>query len=134
MAIRPATASDADAIRELTRRAGAADDIAALIDDRDVRVLTQDSAVVGVLVLADGVDHLLIETALVDPARPGGGYVKALLAFAEQEARNRDHDAVRLVIDARSTDTTAVCRSLGYRELGPATVDGKPLLNLMKAL
>jgi N-acetylglutamate synthase-like GNAT family acetyltransferase len=134
MAIRPATASDGDAIRDLTRRAGAQDDVAALIDDRDIRVLTQDSSVVGVLALADRIDHLLIETALIDPTRPNRGFLKALLAFAEQEARNRDYDAVRLVIHARGTETAAVCRSLGYRAFDRTETDGRRVLVMCKAL
>lgn len=138
MAIRPATPNDTDGIRALVRSAEAHGIAAAIdritLDDTDLRVLTQDCAIVGVLVLADRVDHLLIETALVDPTQPNGGFQKALLAFAEQEARNRDHDTVRLAVDERRTDDVTLCRSLGYRAFDRIETNGHRVLIMGKAL
>ena len=133
MAIRPPTASDVDRIRDLACRASCAPimDWPALVEDGDLRVLTQDSDLVGILVLADRPDHLLLESMIVDPARSGQGFAKALLAFAEHEARNRGHDAIRLRFD-RSAADALLLHSLGYRETRHASNAGDSLIHLQK--
>lgn len=136
MAIRPPTASDVDRIRDLARRASCAPtmDWPALVDGGDLRVLTQDSALVGLLVLADRPDHLLIEAMIVDPTRSGHGFEKAILTFAESEARNRGHDAVEIPATAAANGSLALCRSLGYREMPRPDRDGERAVRLRKTV
>lgn len=147
MAIRPADAHDADTVQRVVVRAYQAYvarigrspqpmtmDYAALIQGGDVRVLTQDSAIVGVIVLSDRPDHLLIDNVAIDPIHQRKGYGKVLLAFAEQEARNRDHWQVRLYTNEAMTESLALYRSLGYRETHRATEDGYRRIYLSKAL
>lgn len=119
MAIRPATPNDAEAVRALTDVSGP--DYAVQIDDGDVRVLTQDNVVVGVLVLTDRPDHLRIDAAIVDPAYSGKGFEKVMTLFAEQEARNRGYDVVRVDGAAASAAALGVYRSLGFRDVGRST-------------
>jgi len=134
MAIRPATANDVDTIRALGTRTHPAADYAALIDETDVRVLTQNNAIVGFLVLVDGTDHLLIEAASVDPAHAGKGFEKAMAMFAEHEARNRGYDLVRVNADGSNAAAVAVYRSLGFRETQPDGTGGRGPATLEKVV
>lgn len=119
MAIRPATANDAEAVRALTDASDP--DYAARIDDGDVRVLTQDNMVVGVLVLTDRAEHLRIDAAIVDTAHAGKGFEKVMALFAEQEARNRGYDVLRVNVAGASAAALGVYRSLGFRDVGGST-------------
>ena len=114
MAIRPAISSDAETLGVLLIAAG---QISALIDEGDIRVMTQDSDIVGALMMTDTPDHLFLPALAVAPLHRHRGFDKVLLLFAEQEARNRGHDQVRVPIAFLATETLAVCRSLGYREV-----------------
>jgi ribosomal protein S18 acetylase RimI-like enzyme len=147
MAIRPATANDAGTIRDLVRRAydkyvarigrqpkPMTADYPVLIEDGVVRVLTQDSNIVGVLVLLDRADHLLLDNVAVDPAHQGKGFGKVLLAFAEHEARNRGYDQVRLYTNELMTENIMLYRSLGYRETHRAETAGYRLVHMQKAV
>lgn len=129
MAIRTATAAEADTVRDLVHRAyrkyvavlgrpplPMTADYPALIEEGVVWVLTQDGAIVGVLVLLDRSDHLLLENVAVDPEHQRKGYGKVLLSFAEREARERGYDQIRLYTNALMTGNIALYRSLGYRE------------------
>lgn len=137
MAIRTATAAEADTVRDLVHRAyqkyvavlgrpplPMTANYPALIEEGVVWVLTQDGAIVGVLVLLDRPDHLLLENVAVDPEHQRKGYGKILLAFAEREARERGHDQIRLYTNALMTGNIALYRSLGYREIHREGEDG----------
>ncbi|HET9149076.1 MAG TPA: GNAT family N-acetyltransferase [Alphaproteobacteria bacterium] len=137
MAIRTATAAEADTVRDLVHRAyqkyvavlgrpplPMTANYPALIEEGVVWVLTQDGAIVGVLVLLDRPDHLLLENVAVDPEHQRKGYGKILLAFAEREARERGHDQIRLYTNALMTGNIALYRSLGYRETHREGEDG----------
>lgn len=137
MAIRPATANDLDAVsalmpRQVEMRAALTADHPALIEDGVVRVLTQDSAVVGILVLLDRPDHLLVGAMEIDPFQKDKGFEKAMLTFAESEARNRGYDEVRLNASEATTGTIALCRSLGYREMTRRDRDGDRPIHMRK--
>lgn len=145
MAIRTATEPEADIVRELVHRAyrqyvtllgrpplPMTADYLALIEEGVVWVLTQDSAIVGVLVLLDRPDHLLLENVAVDPAHQRNGYGKVLLAFAEREARERGHDQIRLYTNELMTGNIALYRSLGYRETHREEISGRSLVFMAK--
>lgn len=137
MAIRTAAAAEADTVRDLVHRAyqkyvavlgrpplPMTADYRALIEEGVVWVLTQDGATVGVLVLLDRSDHLLLGNVAVDPEHQRKGYGKILLAFAEREARERGYDQIRLYTNALMTGNIALYRSLGYRETHREGEDG----------
>ena len=145
MAIRTATEIEANIVRELVHRAyrkyvtllgrpplPMTADYLALIEDGVVWVLTQDSAIVGMLVLLDRPDHLLIENVAVDPVHQRKGYGKVLLAFAEREARERSHDQIRLYTNELMTENIALYRSFGYREMHREEISGGRLVFMAK--
>jgi hypothetical protein len=107
MAIRPANPYDAEAICRLLN----VSDCAAMIENDDMRVLTQDSDIAGVLTMKDGIDYLEIERLIVAPSPKADAFAKIMVTFVEQEARERGHDQVRLCVSGPVT----VYRSLGYR-------------------
>jgi ribosomal protein S18 acetylase RimI-like enzyme len=137
VAIRIASAAEADTVRDLVHRAyrkyvavlgrpplPMTADYPALIEEGVVRVLTQDGAIIGVLVLIDRPDHLLLDNVAIDPPHQGKGYGKVLLAFAEREARERGYDRIRLYTNELMTSNIALYRSLGYRETHREGEDG----------
>lgn len=126
MAIRPANAQDAEALLRLLTVGNCKD----LIDNHDIRVLTQDSDVVGVLEMTDGVDHLVVERLIVAPMPNAEAFAKIMLTFAEQEARERGHDQVML----RVTEPLSLYRGLGYRHTDSIEINGARLFSLQKVV
>ena len=59
-------------------------------------MLEEAGAVRGLLVLEEHADHLLLDNVAVEPARKGTGDGRALLDFAEAEARRRGLPEIRL--------------------------------------
>jgi ribosomal protein S18 acetylase RimI-like enzyme len=100
------------------------DDHAARIRDGEAFVFEADGAVGGVLVLIDAPDHLLLDNIAVDPARRGTGLGRALLQFAEVEARRRGYPEVRLYTNEKMTENIALYGRIGYRETGRGAQSG----------
>ena len=80
--------------------------------------------------MADGIDHLLIERLVVAPAPEADTFTKILVTFAEQEARERGHDQVKLQV----SEPLSVYRSLGYRHTGPIEINGTRLFSMVKVV
>jgi GNAT superfamily N-acetyltransferase len=76
------------------------------------------------IVLVDEDDHLVVNNVAVAPAWQGHGLGRALLAFAEAEARRRGFDEVRLHTNAAMADNIAMYPKLGYAESGRETQGG----------
>jgi GNAT superfamily N-acetyltransferase len=92
-------------------------------DDYDWRVaageawvLDEAGAVRGVLVLVERADHLLLENVAVEPARKGKGDGRALLDFAEAEARRRGLPEIRLYTNELMERNIALYAARGYAE------------------
>ena len=98
--IRPAAASDLDAIRRCAEEAYALyvprigrkpapmiADFAAQIEAGQVHVCVEDEQILGCIVLYPRDDHLHIENVAVFPSQQGTGLGRYLLAFAETEER-----------------------------------------------
>jgi ribosomal protein S18 acetylase RimI-like enzyme len=83
-----------------------------------------DGAVLGLIVLIEGPDHLLVENVAVDPARQGAGVGRALLAYAEAHAAARSLPELRLYTNEAMTENLAFYPRLGYREVGRRVEDG----------
>jgi ribosomal protein S18 acetylase RimI-like enzyme len=126
--IRPAHAADLGAVRELVHRAYVPyverigirpgpldDDYAERIGNGYVSV-AEDPEIVGVIVLIDKSDHLLIENVAVEPNRQGEGIGRTLLALAEKRARETGRQMLRLYTNAAMTENLALYARLGYRE------------------
>ena len=104
------------------------------VDRGLVWVAVEGEAVVGLIVLVEEPDHLLIENVAVDPARQGEGVGRALLGFAEDSARAAGLDAIRLYTHEKMSENLALYAHLGYREFERRSQTGFDLVFLRKDL
>lgn len=81
-----------------------------------VSVAEDAGAVVGLIVLVPEPDHLLVENVAVDPERQGEGIGRALLAFAEDVAREAGTPTLCLYTHVLMTENRALYAHLGYEE------------------
>jgi GNAT superfamily N-acetyltransferase len=92
------------------------DDYGARVSAGEAWVLEAAGAVHGVLVLEDHADHLLLHNVAVEPARRGEGDGRALLDFAEAEARRRGFPEIRLYTNELMERNIALYAARGYAE------------------
>ena len=71
-----------------------------------------------------GAKSPFVENVALDPAFHGQGLGRALMAFAEDQARARDLAAIRLYTNVKMTENFPFYAKLGYRETGRVTEDG----------
>ena len=109
-------------------------DYAALIAGGHVHVLDSDGTIVGVLVLLDEPDALLLEVIAVAPTAQGRGFGRRLIAFAEAAAGDAGHDVLRLYTNEVMTESQALYRRLGFVETHRAVEDGYRRIHMRKAL
>ena len=127
--LRPATGSDAASVAALVdaayghylerigmRPGPMTDDYAAVIRDRQVTVAEHDGAIVGVVVLSVTDEGFLIDNVAVHPSRRATGLGRALLVFAEAEARRAGFDAIHLYTHEKMTENLALYSRIGYVE------------------
>jgi GNAT superfamily N-acetyltransferase len=100
------------------------DDYAAHVAAGEVFVLDRDGAIAAVLVLQERPGHLWLDNVAVEPALKGQGLGRALLAFAEAEARRRRLPEVRLLTHQRMRSNIALYARAGYVETDWRTEDG----------
>jgi ribosomal protein S18 acetylase RimI-like enzyme len=130
-AIRPARTEEGDTIHALVRSAYAIymprigrepspmnDDYSDLIAAAKVWVIDEDGELAGVVVLEDTPSALQVENIAVRPKSQGGGLGRALLSFAENEARRRGYSAVVLYTNVHMTENLERYPKLGYVEVG----------------
>lgn len=131
MPIRPAGVTDLPAIRQIVddayrryiERIGKPpgpmlDDYAAHIRGHTAWILEHDGAVAGLIVLLPEEDHLLLDNVAVAPAYHGRGLGRALMDFAEQEARRRGYRELRLYTHEKMAENLAMYSALGWQETG----------------
>jgi ribosomal protein S18 acetylase RimI-like enzyme len=126
--IRLARAADLEAVRGLVERAytpyverigvrpGPLDDDYAERIGNGWLWVAEDDEIVGLIVLVEEADHLLIENVAVDPGRQGQGFGHALLRFAEERAAARGKPELRLYTHSRMRRNLDLYARLGYRE------------------
>jgi ribosomal protein S18 acetylase RimI-like enzyme len=144
--IRRGGAADVDALAELVERAYEGyierigrrpgpmdDDYAVKLRDEEVWV-ADDGHVVGLLILVARDDNLLIENVAVDPSRQGQGIGRALMAFAEEVARERGLAQMQLYTNEAMVENLALYRRLGYRETSRDEGSGFSRVYLAKRL
>lgn len=135
--IRPARPDEAFWVRALVRRAYALyiprmgkepapmlADYGALIAEGQVHVLEEGGEAVALIVIYPKDDALFIENIAVDPVAQGKGHGRALLAFAEAEARRVGLKALRLYTNAAMTENLAFYPGRGFRETERREEDG----------
>jgi GNAT superfamily N-acetyltransferase len=86
------------------------------------------------IVLVDEADHLVVNNVAVAPGHQGRGLGRALLEFAEAEARRRGFAEVRLHTNAAMADNILMYPKLGYTEVGRETQHGFHRVLFVKAL
>jgi ribosomal protein S18 acetylase RimI-like enzyme len=110
-------------------------DYAAVVRDTSTWLLEDaDAHCVGVLVLIQHADHLLLDNVAVDPAWQGRGLGRRLLDFAEAEARRLGLDEVRLYTNALMTENRALYARRGYQEYERRQVEGRDAVSMRKKL
>ena len=90
--------------------------------------------VVGLIVLVEREDRLLIENVAVEPGCQGAGVGRFLLEFAEQRARLAGVDTVALYTHQKMSENLALYARLGYEEDERRREDGYSRVFMSKRL
>ena len=145
--IRPAAATDAAAVhdvvhaayRHYTARIGKPpgpmlDDYPARIANGQAWVLEDAGSIAGVLVLEEQSSKFLLDNVAVRPDCQGSGFGRALMDFAEAEARRRGWTEIVLYTHVLMTENQALYRRLGYVETGRISEKGFERVYMTKTL
>ena len=89
---------------------------AEVIANRWVTIAEHHGAIVGVIVLTVDDEGFLIDNVAVDPSVRGKGIGRALLDFAEAEARRAGFDSIYLFTHEKMTENLAIYSRIGYAE------------------
>jgi ribosomal protein S18 acetylase RimI-like enzyme len=100
------------------------DDYAARLRDSLVDVIGEDGEVLGLVVLIDEGNALLVENVAVRPSAQGCGVGRALLAHAEGTAASLGRDELRLYTHSLMTENIALYTRLGWHETERRTEGG----------
>lgn len=145
--IRQANLNDADAIAALVNEAYTPyiarigkqpapmlDDYRQVISEAEVFVLTQEAGTVGVLVMIQEGNELLLVNVAVSARCKGQGFGKVLMQYCEDYARRAQCTAIRLYTHELMTENIAIYKKLGYQETHRATENGFARVFMRKAL
>ena len=91
-------------------------DYAAVIDHHQVTIAESQGTIVGIIVLTDDDEGILIDNIAVEPSHRGKGLGKALLEFAESEARRAGFDSIYLFTHEKMIENQALYSRIGYVE------------------
>ena len=92
--------------------------------DRGVAWVVSAPDICGYIVLYPDGDALHIENIAVDPMHHGKGFGRALLDFAERQAKSHDLGRVELYTNVHMRENLSLYPSFGYREIGRRNEDG----------
>ncbi len=111
------------------------DDYSRRIAEEQVWLLEDGGELVGVLVLENaGGGTLLIDNVAVSPPAQGKGHGQELIAFAEQEARQRGCAELQLYTHVLMSENIAFYRRRGFHETGRVTEKGYDRVYMAKRL
>ena len=110
-----------DAYRPYVERLGMlpgpmTEDYEEVVRDRDVTVVEREGAIVGAIVLGVTEEGFTIDNVAVQPSHHGQGVGRALLEFAEAEARRSGFDSIHLYTHEKMTENLALYTRIGYAE------------------
>ena len=105
------------------------DNYAAAIKAGQVHITTG-----GLVVLIDAADHMLLENVAVHPDHRGNGLGRHLIRFAEDTARHRGHQTIRLYAHIKMTRNIALYQQLGYTISHQAEERGLTRIYMQKPL
>ena len=97
-------------------------------------VLVKGDDAAGVLVMRPKEDHLFVETVAVRTGWQGKGLGRMLMAFAEEEARDRGLQEIRLYTNEKMTENLPFYRGLGYEETWRGLDEGYRRVFMKKGL
>ena len=145
--LRPATESDVPSVAGLVKAAYGhyverigmlprpmTDDYSAVIRDRQVTVAEHDGAIVGVVVLTVTDEGFLVDNVAVHPSRRGTGLGRALLQFAEAEARRAGFDTIHLYTHEQMMENLVLYSRIGYLEYDRRSQGAFSLVYMRKQL
>jgi len=92
----------------------------------EVWLLEVDKAPVGIAVLEEHSDHLLVYSIAVTPEAQGQGHGTALLRFADQRAAAAGKLEIRLYTNQRMERNVALYRDYGYIAVGTRPHPSRP--------
>jgi GNAT superfamily N-acetyltransferase len=92
------------------------DDYAEVIRNRHVTVAERHGAIVGVIVLTVTDEGFLLDNVAVHPSHRRTGLGRALLEFAEAEARRAGFDSIYLYTHEQMTENLVLYSRIGYVE------------------
>ncbi len=90
--------------------------------------------IIGVVVLQQDQDGILIGNLAIDPSSQGKGLGRRLMEFAEEQARACGLRRLRLYTNEVMTENIAIYARLGFHETGRSTQDGYRRVFMEKAL
>jgi len=145
--IRLAAAADVDSVRSVVDAAYGhyvarigkppgpmLDDYTTRIADRQVWVLEDDGTIVGILVLEQGPQGLLLDNIAVLPDRQGKGFGRALIEFAEAETLRCGFGEIHLYTHALMSENIALYRGIGFVETHRVNEKGYDRVYMTKRL
>ena len=110
------------------------DDYAEIIKNYRVTLAESHQTLVGVIVLTVTDEGFLIDNVAVDPSYRGKGFGKALLEFAEAEARHAGFDSIYLYTHEKMTENLALYSRIGYVEYDRRSQGSFSLVYMRKQL
>lgn len=110
------------------------DDYAEIIKNRWVTLAESNQTIVGVIVLTVTNEGFLIDNVAVDPAHRRKGLGKALLEFAEAEARRAGFDSIYLYTHEKMTENLELYAKIGYAEYDRRSQGDFSLIYMRKRL
>jgi ribosomal protein S18 acetylase RimI-like enzyme len=145
--IRPARPSEADTLRDVVHAAyrhyiprigkppgPMLDDYAARIADGQAWVLEDAGKIKGILVLEETPEGFLLDNIAILPEGQGKGYGRALIEFAEAEARRRAFAEIRLYTHEMMTENIALYTRIGFVETHRVSEKGYDRVYMTKLL
>jgi N-acetylglutamate synthase-like GNAT family acetyltransferase len=97
-------------------------------------VYEQESKLAAVVELIPSENHMLLENVAVHPSFQRSGIGRALIAFAEVEAKRQGFSQVRLYTNELFAGNVGLYSWLGYRETHRETFHGTNVVHMVKAL
>jgi ribosomal protein S18 acetylase RimI-like enzyme len=110
------------------------EDYAEVIRNRQVTVAERHGAIVGIIVLTVTDEGFLVDNVAVHPSHRGTGLGRALLEFAEAEARRAGFDSIYLYTHEQMTENLALYARIGYVEYDRRSQGAFSLVYLRKHL
>src|SRR5918996_6165284 len=145
--LRPANTADAQAVAALVDAAYGhyverigfpprpmLDDYAQVIRDNRVTVAETEETIVGAIVLNADDEGFFIDNVAVHPSQHGRGVGKALLEFADAEARRAGFDSIYLYTHEKMTENISLYSRIGYEEYDRRPQEGFSLVYMRKPL